>query len=130
MGPASRWLNADLMPRVRSGILQQMFTPRLVFVTAPDKESAQKLAGLVLEKRLAACVNILPEIESHYRWEGKIQNSIECMLIIKSSAEQFSHLESLISSNHPYACPEIIAITSAEIQNKFRVWWEDSIADS
>ncbi len=104
-----------------------MFTPRLVLVTAPDIDNARKLSKLVLENRLAACVNIIPGIESHYRWEGKVESSTEYLLLIKSSAEQFSHLEKLISSQHPYACPEIIALTSAEILSQYRVWWEDSI---
>jgi periplasmic divalent cation tolerance protein len=106
-----------------------MFTPRLVLVTCPDRENARKLAGLVLENRLAACVNIIPEVESHYRWEGKIESSTEFLLLIKSSAENFSHMEKLISSQHPYACPEIIALSSAEILPQYRVWWEDSIAE-
>ena len=72
------------------------FDPRLVFVIAPGLEEARGLARLILEKRLAACVNIVPGIESHYWWQGKLETSGEVLLLIKSSAEQFEALAEII----------------------------------
>ena len=72
------------------------FTPRLVFVTASSLEEARNLAQGILEKHLAACVNLVPGVESHYRWQGKLETAAEVMLVIKSSAEQFEALAGMI----------------------------------
>jgi len=103
-----------------------MFTPRLVFVTAPNIEEARHLARLVLEKRLAACVNLVPSLESHYWWEGKLETAQEVLLLMKSSAEQFTELEALVHLHHSYDCPEIVAVDPREITPAYRQWWEES----
>jgi periplasmic divalent cation tolerance protein len=102
------------------------FTPRLVFVTASSIEEARVLAGVILEKKLAACVNILPGVESHYWWQGKLEATPEVMLIIKSSAEQFDALAALVKEKHSYECPEIVAVAPGEIAPAYRKWWEES----
>jgi periplasmic divalent cation tolerance protein len=100
------------------------FTPRLVFVTTSGKEEAWRLAQAILEKHLAACVNILPGVESHYWWEGKLESAPEVLLLIKSSAEQFEALAALVSEKHSYKCPEIVAVAPQEIAPTYRAWWE------
>jgi periplasmic divalent cation tolerance protein len=100
------------------------FTPRLVFVTASSAEEARTLAVAILEKRLAACVNILPGVESHYWWQGKLEAATEVMLLIKSSAEQFDALAAVVKQNHSYECPEIVAVAPEEIAPSYREWWE------
>jgi periplasmic divalent cation tolerance protein len=106
------------------------FTPRLVFVTASSLEEARKLTQGILEKHLAACVNILPVVESHYRWKGKVETSSEVMLVIKSSAEQFEALAGFVRKYHSYECPEIIAVAAHEISPGYRSWWDETMMES
>ena len=100
------------------------FTPRLVFVTASGIAEARALAQAILEKRLAACVNLVPGVESHYWWQGKLETAAEVLLVIKSSAEQFEPLAELVRSRHSYDCPEIVAVAPGEISPAYRAWWE------
>jgi periplasmic divalent cation tolerance protein len=104
------------------------FTPRLVLVTASSAEEARAIAGAILEQKLAACVNILPGVQSHYWWQGKLESGAEVMLIIKSSAEQFEALAALVKAKHSYECPEIVALAPQEIAPAYRKWWEESRA--
>ena len=99
-------------------------TPRLVLVTAPDLEEARRLADAVLEPRLAACVNIVPGVESHYWWQGRREQAGEVLLLIKTSAERFEAVAETIRAHHSYACPEIVAISPEEIAPAYRAWWE------
>jgi periplasmic divalent cation tolerance protein len=103
------------------------FDPRLVFVIAPGLEEARALARLVLEKRLAACVNLVPGIESHYWWQGKLERAGEVMLVIKSSAEHFDALGETIALHHAYACPEVVAVAPDKIAPTYRQWWGESL---
>jgi periplasmic divalent cation tolerance protein len=102
------------------------FTPRLVLVTASSVVEARTIAQAILEERLAACVNILPGIESHYWWQGELESGQEVMLLIKSSAEQFEELAALVKKKHSYECPEIVAVAPGEIAPAYRAWWEKS----
>jgi len=103
------------------------FTPRLIFVTAPNVEEARKLAQIILEKRLAACVNFVPGLESHYWWQGKLETASEVLMLIKSSAEQFEVLEEIIQLYHSYDCPEIVAVDPREMAPTYRLWWEEQV---
>jgi periplasmic divalent cation tolerance protein len=105
------------------------FTPRLVLVTASSLDEARALAQAVLEARLAACVNILPGIESHYWWQGRLDSAPEVMLLIKSSAEQFDALAALVKAKHSYECPEILALAPHEIAPAYRQWWESNLLE-
>ena len=77
----------------------------------PNVESAQKLATLLVEQRLAACVNVLPPCTSVYRWQGKVETASEIPLLIKTTRERYAALESTIRAHHPYELPEIIAVS-------------------
>jgi periplasmic divalent cation tolerance protein len=105
------------------------FTPRLVFVTASNVKEARKLARGILEKHLAACVNIVPGTESHYRWKGKLEKSSEVMLVIKSSAEQFESLAGFVRKHHSYECPEIVSVAPHKISPAYQVWWDESMME-
>jgi len=83
----------------------------LVITNLPDRESAEKLAALLIERRLAACVNILAPCASVYRWQGEIQRDEEHPLLIKTTAGRYADLEASIRASHPYELPEIIAVT-------------------
>lgn len=81
----------------------------LVWVTVPNSTTAETLAKMLVESRLAACVNILPGVKSVYIWNDSVQNDSEEILLIKSKKELFEQLAETIKQNHPYQCPEIIA---------------------
>jgi len=83
---------------------------QLVFCTAPDADTARRIASALVEYRLAACVNLLPGIESLYRWEGKVVSNKEVLLMIKARATDYPLLETRIRALHPYELPEIIAV--------------------
>ena len=82
----------------------------LVFTNLPDRASAERLADLLLEQRLAACVNILAPCRSVYRWKGAVQHEEEHPMLIKTSAERYGALEQALRQGHPYELPEIIAV--------------------
>jgi len=79
-------------------------------VTVPNRETALKIARELVNARLAACANIIPSIASVYRWEGKICEEGEELLVIKTRQELFDDLSKLVKSLHPYTVPEIIAL--------------------
>lgn len=83
----------------------------LVLLTnLPDRDSAQRMAHILVENHAAACVNILPECSSIYRWQGKIESASEITLLIKTTRSVYPRVEELIRSHHPYELPEIIAV--------------------
>ena len=82
----------------------------VVFMTATDAEEASRLAEMLVAKHLAACVQILPEMESIYRWQGKTERQREVLLIAKTLRSQFAVLEKEVRAIHSYDTPEIVAI--------------------
>ena len=84
--------------------------PLVVFVTVPNKETAEKIARSLIEARLAACVNIVDGLKSVYWWQGKIEEDNELLLIIKTRIEVFEELVLKIRELHPYSVPEIIGL--------------------
>lgn len=83
---------------------------QIILCTCPDHQTAEKIARLLIERNLAACVNILPGLTSYYRWQGQIESAQELLLLIKSNSGRYSSVEAAILENHPYELPEIIAI--------------------
>lgn len=83
----------------------------LVLTNLPDRGSAQNMAHSLIESHAAACVNILAECTSVYRWQGKIESSSEVPLLIKTTRAAYPRVEELIRSQHPYELPEIIAVS-------------------
>ncbi|HSG21431.1 MAG TPA: divalent-cation tolerance protein CutA [Azonexus sp.] len=82
----------------------------LVLTNCPDEETANAIALAVVESQLAACVNILPRVQSIYRWQGVVESATEVPLFIKSTAANYPALEKLIAGLHPNETPEIIAL--------------------
>lgn len=95
---------------------------RIVLVTAPDLKTARKLARTALEARLIACANLVPKIESHYRWQGKIERSAEVLMIIKTTTQCLPKLEKLIISKHPYDTPEFVVLSLTTGNRKYLQW--------
>lgn len=82
----------------------------LVFSACDSKEEAELLARALLESRLAACVNIIPQIQSFYWWKEKIESAHEYLLVIKTSADLFDQVRDSIHAKHSYDVPEVIAV--------------------
>ena len=82
----------------------------LVISNLPDRASAEKLAHLLIDQRLAACVNVLSPCRSVYRWKGKVDDAEEFPLLIKTTRERYAALEAAVRKHHPYELPEIIAL--------------------
>jgi len=82
----------------------------IVLVTAPDLKSARNLARAAIEARLVACANLIPKLESHYWWRGRIEQSKEVLILFKMTRRKMSALEKLMLARHPYDTPEFIAI--------------------
>jgi periplasmic divalent cation tolerance protein len=100
---------------------------RVVLITAPDIETANKLARAALEAKAAACVNIIPGIQSLYWWDERIEQSGELLLIVKTTASAFDRLREIVAKNHPYDCPEILAISATEGAPAYLSWLRSSV---
>ncbi|MBI4346820.1 MAG: divalent-cation tolerance protein CutA [Elusimicrobia bacterium] len=94
----------------------------VVLVTVPDEKTADRIAQDLLEKRLAACVNRVPGLLSRYRWEGKIENDAELLLIIKTRSALFGELAQAVKALHPYTVPEIVALPISEGYAQYLAW--------
>ncbi|WP_334187888.1 divalent-cation tolerance protein CutA [Noviherbaspirillum sp.] len=94
----------------------------LVITNVPDAASANTLTRHILDQRLAACVNILPPVQSAYRWKGAIEEASEIPVQIKTMQDRYADLESAIRSMHPYQVPEIIALPIAGISAAYLEW--------
>jgi periplasmic divalent cation tolerance protein len=101
----------------------------VVMTTAPDKAEAEKLAGSMIEEKLAACVQILPQMTSVYFWEGKVQNEPEHLLLIKTLEEKFDELSEFIRANHSYEVPEIVAIEAENVSEAYLNWLSKYVLD-
>jgi periplasmic divalent cation tolerance protein len=95
---------------------------KLVLVTAPDRKTARALAGAALKARLIACANLLPGIESHYWWQGKIEHGREVLLMMKTTASCLPKLQKLIIARHPYDTPEFIALALNGGNRRYLNW--------
>jgi periplasmic divalent cation tolerance protein len=100
----------------------------VVFVTAPNKLEAKKISAAVLNKKLAACANMLSGIDSHYWWRGKIERAREVLIIMKTSRKLFARLAAEVKKNHSYEVPEIIALPIIVGSKDYLKWIGESIA--
>ncbi|NPB03410.1 MAG: divalent-cation tolerance protein CutA [Thermotogae bacterium] len=98
----------------------------VVFCTVPPDE-AGNLARALVEKKLAACVNVVPSLVSFYWWRGEIQRDNEALLIIKTSSETYPVLEETIKKLHPYTVPEIIALPVEKGNPDYLTWLKESL---
>jgi len=103
----------------------------LVFTTLPSADKAAELAKALVEERLAACANLLPAIRSIYRWQGKLQDENEVLVLLKTRAEHLERLKLRILELHPYEVPEVLAVpVEAGYQPPGLVGRGDEVADS
>ena len=101
--------------------------PIVVFLTASSGEEATRLANLLIGAHLAACVQILPEMESVYRWQGKIERQSEILLIAKTTAAKFAELEREVRALHSYETPEIVAVPLVAGSTPYLEWLAASL---
>jgi periplasmic divalent cation tolerance protein len=104
-----------------------MTDKRIVLSTAGSEDEARKIAHHLLERKLAACVNIVPQIESIYRWQGKIESSREWLLVIKTTTKQFPAVRAAIQELHSYELPECIAIAIEDGSPAYLQWIEQCL---
>ena len=97
----------------------------VVLTTTPNIEEAESLAEKIVEAKLAACVQVLPEMKSFYFWKGGVQKQPEHLLLIKTLPEKYDLLQNFIFENHSYDVPEIIALTPSEVSETYRDWLND-----
>jgi periplasmic divalent cation tolerance protein len=94
----------------------------LVLVTAPDLKTARALARTALSAKLVACANLIPKIESHYWWQGKIASGTEVLLIFKATKSKLAALEKLVISRHPYDTAEFLVLPIRAGAKKYLAW--------
>lgn len=100
---------------------------RLVLCTFPDAAVARQIGTVLVEKQYAACVNLLPGLESVYRWKNRVESTSEALAIIKTSAEALSTLEAELTELHPYDVPEIVALDPAHVSARYAEWLLSSV---
>ena len=99
----------------------------VVFMTAGSVAEARAIANELIERQLAACVQILPEIESVYRWNGEVQRDKEILILAKTTAAQFNDLERAVREIHSYDTPEIVAVPMAHVSEPYGAWLADNV---
>jgi periplasmic divalent cation tolerance protein len=99
----------------------------VVFMTAGSVGEARRIADHLVETRSAACVQILPEIESVYRWNGEVQREKEVLVLAKTTAEKFAELEKSVRSMHSYETPEILAVPVVAGSSPYLDWLSENV---
>jgi len=99
----------------------------VILVTASSRAEAKRIGRALLNKRLVACVNVLPGVESHYWWKGRIEQSRECLMMMKTRRSRFAVIERLVKQLHSYAVPEIVALPMACGQRDYLRWVDASL---
>lgn len=107
---------------------EEMESIRLVLCTFPNLDSARQIGTLLLERQLAACVNLLPGLESMYHWQGELKSGSEVLALFKTSTDAWPAFEKALSEAHPYEVPEIIAIEPSAIAANYRAWLTGCLA--
>ena len=99
----------------------------VVFITSANADEARRIANKLIERQLAACVQILPEILSVYRWNGEVHRDTEILILAKTTAAQFDELEKAVREIHSYDTPEIVAVPMAHVSEPYRAWLSENV---
>jgi periplasmic divalent cation tolerance protein len=94
----------------------------VVLITAPEEETARRIARALVEERLAACVNLLPGVRSIYRWQGDVEEAAEVLLIAKTHAERVAALAARVQALHPYELPEVVTLPVTDGSEAYLRW--------
>jgi len=101
----------------------------VVLVTTSTSDDAYKIADALVAERLAGCVNIIPAIESVYRWEGKVTRDTETLMIIKTTSERYPEVERRVKELHTYSTPEVVALRIERGSEQYLNWVRDATAN-
>lgn len=104
-----------------------MTDKRIVLTTAGSEEEARKIAHHLVERQLAACVNIVPQLESIYRWQGKMESGREWLLLIKTTADKFPQVRDAIRELHSYDLPECVSVVVDDGSSDYLGWIDQSV---
>jgi periplasmic divalent cation tolerance protein len=104
-----------------------MSEARIVLTTTGSHDEARKIAYALVERRLAACVNIVPQIESVYRWQEKVETAMEWLLLIKTQADSFDRVRDAVKELHSYDLPECIMVEVAAGSEEYLNWIAESV---
>ena len=104
-----------------------MTNARIVLTTAVSVDEARKLAWALVENRLAACVNVVPQVESVYRWQGKVESAGEWLLVIKTMAGSFPGVKATIEALHSYELPECLVVDVSDGDQEYLDWIAASV---
>jgi periplasmic divalent cation tolerance protein len=99
----------------------------VILSTCASEEEAEKLSRLLVEERLAACVNVVPRVRSYYRWKGSVESADEFLLIIKSSRELFEKVRLAFEKTHSYEVPEVLALPLVDGAENYMLWLDASL---
>ena len=99
----------------------------IVLVTAPDLKTARRLARAALTRRLIACANLIPKLESHYWWKGKIETASEVLMVLKTRSSKLAALKKLILADHPYDTAEFIVLPVSQGSKRYLDWITNSV---
>jgi periplasmic divalent cation tolerance protein len=99
----------------------------IVFVTCENRQQAETIAHAVVSEKLAACVNIIPGIQSVYTWEGKVTSSEEALCLIKTTRGRFEQLQQRVKALHSYDVPEIAGVTIEDVNRAYADWIDESV---
>ena len=102
----------------------------MVLVTAPDIDTARRIASAILTERLAACANLVPGIESHYWWEGKLESSGEVLMVLKTTRDALESLERCVLAGHPYQVPEFVVLPITNGSSTYLDWLRTEVHSS
>ena len=97
-------------------------TPLLVYITAPNRDTAVNLGRMLIARRLAACVNVVPKMVSIYRWQDEVQTENESLLLVKTLRGRWAELEQAVKAAHPYEVPCITAVSLDRAHEPFAAW--------
>jgi periplasmic divalent cation tolerance protein len=125
-GRGDSWL-ASARAVCSTGPMRSARTFALVLVTAPDLKTARRLARAALDARLIACANLVPKLESHYWWKGKIESGAEVLLLLKTDKARLARLEKLILTAHPYDTPELLVLNLTRGTERYLRWLGESV---
>jgi periplasmic divalent cation tolerance protein len=104
-----------------------MTDKRIVLTTCGSEDEAQRIANYLVENQLAACVNLIPQVNSIYRWQGKVESAWEWLLLVKTTAQKFPQVRDAIRGLHSYEVPECVAISIEDGSASYLQWIEDSV---
>lgn len=102
--------------------MQENDKPILIYTTTPSPEVAEQLSGVLLDQKLAACVNVLPGMISHYMWQGQRERGLECAVLVKTRVGLRDAVMAVIEANHPYDTPAVLALDVTAASDAFAAW--------